>query len=146
MTQLLTDPCVYFWRHDGDLFIIGNHVDDQIQLTNNDSILKAFVKFMPFETQDHQRIDVFLGRKFVQNLNDGTVTVSQRASIKRFIEDEKITKANPIPYPSTTPFVRKTDAEHAPKDELRQKFLSILGKAMCLSTGCCPQLVFAVSN
>ena len=49
---------------------------------------------MPFETQDHQRIDVFLGRKFVQNLNDGTVTVSQRASIKRFIEDEKITKAN----------------------------------------------------
>ena len=146
MTQLLTDPCVYFWRHDGDLFIIGNHVDDQIQLTNNDSILKAFVKFMPFETQDHQRIDVFLGRKFVQNLNDGIVTVSQRASIKRFIEDEKITKANPIPYPSTAPFVRKTDAEHAPKDELRQKFLSILGKATCLSTGCCPQLVFAVSK
>ena len=126
--------------------IVGNHEDDQIQLTNNMTVLDAFVKFLPFESQDYQNVDVFLGRKFVQNLANGTVTLSQRAAIKRFVTEEGITRTKPIPYPSTKIYERKTADEHEPSDELRRKYLSTLGKAIYLSTGCCPQLVFSVSK
>ena len=101
---------------------------------------------MPFESQDHHAIDVFLGRQFAQDLKKGTVKISQRAAIKSFLAEEGVTKSKPIPYPTSKLLIRKTADEHPPNDKLRRAFLSTLGKVIYLSTGCVPQLVFAVSK
>ena len=150
-TTSRADPCVRFKKQDGNYTLTDTYTDDTFGASNNDEEIKKRKAEIGsvWDVKDVGETEYFLGMRVQQNLELGTVRLTQRPYWEHVINRFKLESVTPRNTPLPTGIILnsnmspKTDSE---KKEISDKpYRSILGSVMWGQLATRPDLSFAVS-
>ena len=143
--RLISDQCIYIRRRNGTITVLAVHVDDMA--IGGDSIAeKDLAKAelaSKFEITDMGPLRTIVGLEVSRDRNNGTITLSQGAYIRRVLKKFNMDNANPVTTPLdisanlTKPDPNATAANDVPYAEL---IGSLMYAAICTR----PDISFAV--
>ena len=132
---------------EGEMFVIGVHVDDIVLAGKSDRRMAEVKKAlaMQFEVKDMGELHYFLGVKIVQDHQNGKVWIGQPAYTESMLHKYGMVDAKPVttPVESSSKLV-KTIEECETVDQVL--YQSAVGTLLYLSVGTRPDITFAVSN
>ena len=150
-TQSRTDPCVRYKAENDAYTITDTYTDDVFGASNDDEEVERRKKEIGkvWEIRDVGETEYFLGMRVQQDLNEGTVRLTQRPYwehvINRF-QLEHVTPRNtplPVGIELDSNMSPKTDSERKKMDD--KPYRSILGSIMWGQLATRPDLSFSVS-
>jgi hypothetical protein len=142
-TASVADPCIFIRRHNGKLDIIALYVDDLLIGCSDDDTLAELKSNLhtQFRMKDLGTAKYILGMEITHH-PDGSITLSQGAYICDVLREFAMEEANP----STTPLppgIKLCKRDGTPSDSI--PYRRLVGRLMYASTGCRPDITFAVS-
>lgn len=143
LKQSQHDPCLLY---KGNLMIVL-YVDDAGIAAPTQKEIDDFVQSLKekgFQLTQEGSFSEFLGIKFEENNNNGTITLTQKGLIQKIIAATNMEDCNPNWTPASSAALG-IDPEGPPMDE-SWSYPSIVGMLLYLSTNTRPDITFAVSQ
>ena len=152
-TRCSTDFCVYVYRKNGALVIVGTYVDDLIILSNNKTALTNFKAAISkhFKMTDEGELRWILGMRVTRDRKNRTLKLDQERYVQDLIDGFKMTDCKL----ATTPAI---PGEVLPKIHQGEKYpglndpadktlyRTMVGKLVYAIVGTRPDIAFAVSQ
>jgi transposase InsO family protein len=142
--QTASDPCLYV-SSEGDLFMIGVHVDDIILAGKSNRRIAEVKEDLAhrFEVKDMGELHYFLGLKVVQGKN--CVWIGQPGYVDSILQKFGMENAKSIdtPIDASVKLVKATEESDNVDQVLYQ---SAVGSLLYLSIGTRPDITYAVSS
>ena len=150
-TTSRADPCVRFKRENGNCTITDTYTDDIFGASNNDEEIKKRKEEMGkiWEIKDVGETEYFLGMRVQQDLDAGTIRLTQRPYCEHVLNHFRLENATPRNTP--LPVGTTLNSEMSPKTDSGKKeigdkpYCSILGSVMWGQLATRPDLSFSVS-
>jgi hypothetical protein len=149
LTPLDKDSCVYLHRSEGEMIVICLYVDDLFLFTASTRLLKHFKEGLKakFEMEDLGEAKLVLGMQITRDRTNRTVTISQEAYLRKFIDRLNLSDMKGVP----TPMVPNTTLVKAPPGHIASKqditrYQSIIGSLMYAANGTRPDIAFTINK
>ena len=142
-TQSKQDQCLLYKK---DCLVIV-YVDDVGVAAPNPNLIDKFVtdlKQRGFELTKEGSFSEYLGIKFEENSEDGTITLTQKGLIKKILQATGMENCSPNRHPAAAAALG-IDPDGPPHHE-SFNYASIVGMLLYLSTNTRPDISFAVSQ
>jgi hypothetical protein len=143
LTPSAHDKCLFYKEN----LLIVLYVDDAGIAAPETKYIDEFIEQLKqkgFSLMKEGSFSEFLGIKFEENVDAGTITLTQKGLIKKIIAATDLDDCNPNWTPATT-VALGIDPEGPPMDE-KWSYPSIMGMLLYLSTNTRPDIAFAVSQ
>ncbi len=145
------DPCVRYKKADGEYTLTDTYTDDIFGASKTDEEVKKRKDEMgkEWEIKDVGGNDYFLGMRVQQNLDDGTIRLTQRPYWEHVLNRFELMNISPRNTPLPVGFIvdqnmsPKTDSERKEMDN--KPYRSLLGSVMWGQLATRPDLSFAIS-
>ena len=150
-TTSRADPCVRIKKEDGNYTLTNTYTDDTNGASNNDEEIKRRKEEISkiWEIRDVGGTEYFLGMRVQQDLELGTVRLTQRPYWEHFLNRFSLTHVTPRNTPLPVGIV--LDNNMSPKTDSERKLMSdkpyrpVLGSVMWGQLATRPDLAFSVS-
>jgi hypothetical protein len=141
------DECIYIkCTDDGKLSILSTHVDDILQIADDESLIKELHNALIDTYKDityHSDVDSYLGMTIVQSSDRSVIKLSQKGLIKKLLEQYLDDKLVALSTPATPDLFELDDA--SPRLDNAKEFLSIVMSLMYVARLTRPDLLLAVT-
>ncbi|MGA1512511.1 MAG: reverse transcriptase domain-containing protein [Aquiluna sp.] len=146
LTQSKTDPCVWHMHRDGDLFILGVHVDDGLLCSTSLTLLEEFKAKLKtiFQIVDLGPLDGkrHLGTEVIHNREAQTVHLSCDSKIKDMLASHGLQNIEGTTEPALP---SAGDAPSTPAEQQHFNIRSLLGSCAYLADTVRPDIATASS-
>jgi hypothetical protein len=142
-TASTQDPCLLY----KDNFLVIMYVDDVGAAAPSGDIIDNFVaelKSRGFELTKEGTFSEYLGIKFEEDKDAGTITLTQKGLIQKILTATGMTDCNPNRHPAAAAALG-IDPDGLPYKE-KWNYASVVGMLLYLSTNTRPDISFAVSQ
>jgi hypothetical protein len=150
-TASRADPCVRFIREDGNYTISDTYTDDTFGASNNDNEIKKRKDEIGrvWEVKDVGESEYFLGMRVQQDLEKGTIRLTQRPYWEHVLNRFSLENVTPRTVPLPVGLVLDSDMSPQNESERREMddkpYRSILGTIMWGQLATRPDLSFTVA-
>ncbi|MGH7240582.1 MAG: reverse transcriptase domain-containing protein, partial [Candidatus Saccharimonadales bacterium] len=151
-SSFYADPCVYVFRHGNVIMLVAMYVDDLLLLSNSLSRLVSLKQDLAkkFSMKDMGEAHFILGIEITRDRSSRTLSLSQKAYIKKVVERFNMTNSKPVATPLDAGTKLSTSDSPSDVQELAEMkkipYRSAVGALMYAMVGTRPDIAFAVTT
>ena len=142
--RLRSDPCVYTRSKDIENAIITIWVNNLLLFTNSAATMLKMKKDIQdeWETTDMEEPSKIIGIEIT--LSKGSISISQKQSIKKILERQGLDTVSPILMP-LNPNIKLVSNPDGNKGDRSNSFMQLLGELQYIAISMHPNITFAVN-
>ena len=150
-TQSLSDPCLFYNKHNGSFTIICIYVDDILIASTDETMLNDYITKLRerFQTNDMGVVEHFLGMRVYTSPDRHTIQLSHAVYVDNILAAADMNpdhiSSTPVPMHPKCILTKPKDMSDTERTLLQQfPYRKLVGMLMYLMITCRPDIAFAV--